>query len=101
MASAPAAGPDSSIFTGFSPANLGVEMPPEMVPNIQEQLVDLARRWVRTQGGRRLVVPVPLPGRTGRMMRTGALLPGAGARLGSETFAAWLDRTRPAPRRAT
>jgi uncharacterized protein YbjT (DUF2867 family) len=74
-----------------------VEAPPAgRAPDVagprREQFPDLARRWLRSLGRRAVVVPVSWPGRAGRMMRAGVLLPGPGARLGSETFDTWLER---------
>lgn len=51
---------------------------------------DLARRVVRALGQRRLVVPVRLPGRVGRQIRGGGLLPVGQALTGRETFDEWL-----------
>jgi uncharacterized protein YbjT (DUF2867 family) len=53
-------------------------------------LDDLVRRWLRATGDRRPVVGIRLPGSAGRLMRSGALLPGPGARLGTQTFGEWL-----------
>jgi len=52
--------------------------------------VDLARRLVARRGARVRVVPAPMLGASARAMRTGALLPAAGARLAGPTFGAWL-----------
>jgi uncharacterized protein YbjT (DUF2867 family) len=52
----------------------------------------MMRRWLRATGRRRLLVPVPMAGGAGRAVNAGALLPGPGATLGTETFAAWLAR---------
>ncbi|MFG2944806.1 SDR family oxidoreductase [Streptomyces adustus] len=49
-------------------------------------MVDMARRIVRSQGRRRLVVPVTLPGRVGRAMTTGGLLPRGQYVQGRRTF---------------
>lgn len=48
------------------------------------------RAVLRHRGSRRRVVELSIPGRLGRAMRDGALLPGSGAELGRITFAAWL-----------
>jgi uncharacterized protein YbjT (DUF2867 family) len=53
-------------------------------------LPDLARRVLRARGQRRLVVPLRYPGAAGRAMRSGGLLPDAGATIGTQTFDAWL-----------
>lgn len=53
-------------------------------------LDDLVRRWLAATGRRGRVLRVPLPGRSGRRMRDGTLLPGPGADRGLLTFDAWL-----------
>ncbi|MCU1583786.1 MAG: NAD-dependent epimerase/dehydratase [Microbacteriaceae bacterium] len=60
-----------------------------------ESLVDMVRRYVRASGTRKPVIPLRAPGALFSAMRRGALLPGAGATLGSQTFDEWLEeRTR-------
>jgi uncharacterized protein YbjT (DUF2867 family) len=56
----------------------------------EHRLVDLARRVVRTSGRRRPVIEVRLPGQGGHGMASGGLLPGEGARFGTQTFDEWL-----------
>lgn len=63
-------------------------------PEVHE-LVDLARRVSAARGLRRPVLPVRLPGATGRAMATGALLPRAGGPRGTVTFAEWLAGSSP------
>jgi uncharacterized protein YbjT (DUF2867 family) len=53
-------------------------------------LVDLARATVARLGRRVVVVPIRVPGRAGQAMRSGAVLPGPGARLVGPRFADWL-----------
>ncbi len=61
----------------------------------EESMPDLVRRFLRAAGRRTPVLAVPLPGAWGTAMRDGRLLPGADARLGTQTFDAWLaERTR-------
>lgn len=55
-----------------------------------ERMPDLVRRWLRHSGSRSPVLTVPLPGAFGRGLRSGAILPGAGAKLGAQTFDEWL-----------
>lgn len=55
-----------------------------------EDMPDLVRRYLAATGRRGRVVTVPLPGRWGRALRDGTLLPGPDARLGGQTFAEWL-----------
>lgn len=52
--------------------------------------VDLARRMTRARGGRRLIVPVRLPGPWGHAVRSG-LLPDRRARHSRQTFREWLE----------
>lgn len=54
-------------------------------------LPEMVRRFQRHVGDRHLLVPVPLPGRAGRRMRTGGLLPQPGAQQGTLTFDRWLQ----------
>ena len=53
-------------------------------------LVDLARSVVARRGQRIAVLPVRVPGRAGKAMRSGALLPTPGVRLAGPGFADWL-----------
>lgn len=58
----------------------------------KERVPDMARRLASARGRRPLVITLPLPGATGRGMRTGALLPttSSGPR-GTQTFDQWLQ----------
>ena len=60
----------------------------------QEQVPDMARRLASTRGRRTLVLTVPLPGATGRGMRSGALLPTGPGPRGTQTFDEWLEEAR-------
>ncbi len=53
-------------------------------------LVDLARSVVARRDQRVAVIPVRVPGRSGKAMRSGALLPTPGVRLAGPGFADWL-----------
>lgn len=55
----------------------------------EHQLVELVRRIANRSGRRRPVIGVRLPGKGGRAMASGGLLPGAGARFGKQTFEDW------------
>ena len=55
----------------------------------RRDLVDLARRTLRSQHRRAVVVPLRVPGRLGRTLRAGGLLPTEG-RQGTEAFDDWL-----------
>jgi len=57
----------------------------------EKDLVALARSIVRKRRARMLVAPLPLPGRAGRAMRAGGLLPSSEARIVGPTFAEWLQ----------
>jgi uncharacterized protein YbjT (DUF2867 family) len=72
-------------------AGVPQERAPDLAGPRVERMPDLVRRWLRATGSRHPVVAVPLPGRMGRGMRDGSVLPGAGARLGSQTFDEWLE----------
>ena len=67
-----------------------VGLAPELAGPREEQMVDMVRRLRAVRAGRRVVVPVTLPGRAGDAMARGSLLPGAGGARGSQTFAEWL-----------
>ncbi|HTU74124.1 MAG TPA: NAD(P)H-binding protein [Trebonia sp.] len=56
----------------------------------QERMADLLRQVIAAGGGRRRVLEVPLPGKTGRALARGGGLPGPGATLGTQTFTDWL-----------
>jgi uncharacterized protein YbjT (DUF2867 family) len=56
-----------------------------------ESLIEMVRRYVRAAGIRKPVIPLQMPGAMFSAMRHGALLPGAGATLGSQTFDEWLE----------
>lgn len=53
-------------------------------------MVDMARETVARLGQRMAVVPIRLPGRAGKAMRSGGLLPGLGAHLVGPRFDEWL-----------
>ena len=59
-----------------------------------ERVPDMARRLASAKGSRSLVLTVPLPGATGRGMRTGALLPTGPGPRGTQTFDEWLKDAR-------
>lgn len=56
----------------------------------EERMADLVRRQLSASGRTRPVVEVPIPGRWGRAMRTGGLLPTSDARVGELPFDEWL-----------
>jgi uncharacterized protein YbjT (DUF2867 family) len=86
--------PVAAAEVGAALATLAVGPPVGRAPDLAgpevHDVVDLARRLVRAQGRRRIIVPVRLPGEAGRRMASGALLPGPDADAGTVTFDAWL-----------
>ena len=54
------------------------------------RMTDLVRSYARATGRGGVVLPVPLPGRQGRVFRDGSLTAGPGADLGTQTFEQWL-----------
>ncbi|MFE0853404.1 SDR family oxidoreductase [Streptomyces mutabilis] len=71
-------------------------MAPEIAGPDQLDMVDMARRIARARGRRRLVVPVTLPGKVGKAMTTGGLLPRGEYLRGRRTFEAHLASLRAA-----
>lgn len=63
---------------------------PVLVGPQEQELLDMARRLVERRGSRRAVVAVRLPGRGGRAMAGGALLPTGPFASGRQTFDEWL-----------
>jgi uncharacterized protein YbjT (DUF2867 family) len=55
---------------------------------------DLARTWRSVTGRRAALIPVPLPGRLGRALRSGALTDERPDVRGTVTFADWLAARR-------
>ena len=66
-------------------------MAPELAGPQEERIPDMARRLASARDRRPLVIAVPLPGSTGRGMRTGALLPTGPGPRGTQTFEEWLQ----------
>lgn len=66
-------------------------MAPELAGPQQERIPDMARRLASARDRRPLVIVLPLPGSTGRGMRTGALLPTGPGPRGTQTFEEWLQ----------
>lgn len=65
-------------------------MAPQIAGPERLDMVDMARRIVRSQGQRRLVGPVRLPGKVGSALTTGGLLPRGEYVRGRRTFDASL-----------
>ncbi|MDR7160131.1 NAD(P)H-binding protein [Arthrobacter sp. BE255] len=56
-----------------------------------ERLKNLVDRYLRKSGKKRLVLEFTAPGPLWKAMRSGALLPAAGAAVGRQSFDEWLD----------
>ncbi|HEU4668535.1 MAG TPA: NAD(P)H-binding protein [Arthrobacter sp.] len=56
-----------------------------------EELADLVRTYLAKTGERKKVLEAVLPGRMGKAMRSGALVPAPGAAVGRQTFQQWLE----------
>lgn len=56
-----------------------------------EELADLVRTYLAKTGERKKVLEAVLPGRMGKAMRSGALIPAPGAAVGRQTFQQWLE----------
>lgn len=67
---------------------------PDLAGPQEEYLPDLARRYLEATGERRRVVAVRLPGKVGRQLDTGGLLPVGPGPRGVQTFEQWLDGVR-------
>jgi uncharacterized protein YbjT (DUF2867 family) len=75
-------------------ARLAAGVPQGRVPDLrgprEEKVPTMVRRVLRRRGSRRPVLAAFLPGKAGRGMRDGSLVPGDGATVGTQTFDAWL-----------
>ncbi|MDT0196963.1 NAD(P)H-binding protein [Arthrobacter sp. AB6] len=60
-----------------------------------EELADLVRSYLAKTGERKKVLEAVLPGRMGKAMRSGALIPAPGAAVGRQTFQQWLQASDP------
>jgi uncharacterized protein YbjT (DUF2867 family) len=56
-----------------------------------EELAALVRAYLDRTGRNKKVLVSPLPGRMGKAMRSGALIPPPGAAVGRQTFLEWLE----------
>ena len=64
---------------------------PDLAGPQVEQLSDMVRRYAHAIGFRGRIPAVSLPGTYGKALRSGALLPGPDADLGTQTYAEWLN----------
>ena len=64
----------------------------------EERLGRMVRACLAAAGLHRLVIDVAMPGPMGKGMRDGGILPSADARLGSQTFDAWLAQRKTSAR---
>ena len=65
-------------------------MAPELAGPEPLEMTDMVRRYLHAHAGRRPVVPMRVPGKAGRTMATGALLPTGPGPRGTQTFGEWL-----------
>ncbi|GLY13481.1 SDR family oxidoreductase [Kineosporia rhizophila] len=56
----------------------------------EEKMVDMVRAYLKHTGRTGFVLPVPVPGASGKAMRNGTLVTGPGAVHGRQTYAQWL-----------
>jgi uncharacterized protein YbjT (DUF2867 family) len=86
--------PVAASEVGAALAALAVARPQGLVQDLAgpgvEDLPDMVRRYLAAVGRKRTVIQFALPGRFGKALRTGGVLPGADARLGVQTFEQWL-----------
>jgi uncharacterized protein YbjT (DUF2867 family) len=75
-----------SALTSAAPVGLAAEL---AGPQVLE-LTDLASQLLHARGSRRLVVPIRVPGKAGRAMASGALLPTGPGPRGVQTFGEWI-----------
>ncbi|HWD02129.1 MAG TPA: NAD(P)H-binding protein [Amycolatopsis sp.] len=73
--------------------------PQELAGPEQLQMSEMTRRLVKARGERKIVLPVKLPGATGKALAGGALLPKNEYKRGTRTFAQYLDQVRDGARR--
>lgn len=74
--------------------DIALDDPRGIVPDLagpeEVRMAELVRAYLSATKDPRPVLEVPVPGRWGRGMRSGALLPEAGTRTGREVFSQWL-----------
>ena len=65
---------------------------PDLAGPEKLQMVDMARRLVKARGLGRRIIPIRLPGATGKGLRSGALTPSTDGPRGKITFDEWLGQ---------
>lgn len=60
----------------------------------ERSIADLLRELMATRADARRVLELPMPGRFGRALRDGSILPGPAAKIDEVTFEAWLEASR-------
>lgn len=73
-------------------------MAPELGGPERRELPDLVRAVKTASGSKKLVLPLRVPGRAGRAMANGALLPTRDGPRGRQTFDEWLGSVTPVTR---
>lgn len=63
----------------------------------ERRVADLLRELLGARADARRVLELPIPGRFGRAMRDGSILPGAGVKIDDVTFEDWLAAEHPHP----
>lgn len=74
------------------------QMAPELAGPRVESVVDMARQLIRRRGRRKAVIPLRVPGASGKAMANGALLPTEPGPRGRQTYADWLAALPPESR---
>lgn len=93
MLSQPVAAREVAVFLVDTALGDPQKRTPEVAGPEQHLMSDLVRRVLAERGERRLVLPLPMPGRLGRQVREGGLLPRGETVLGTQTWDAWLDHS--------
>jgi uncharacterized protein YbjT (DUF2867 family) len=90
----------ATVLADAAEAGPGGRLAPVAGPQVRP-LGELARAWARARERRAIALTLPLPGRMGRALRSGALVPGEEAVPGGAGFGEWLRAARPQDRGAT
>lgn len=75
-------------------ADLAVGVPQGITPEVrgprEESVTEMTRALIRKRGSRQLVLKARIPGKAGKGMRNGSLIPTAPGTIGTLNFDAWL-----------